>query len=496
MKTHTSLLLAAALGFTLTACGGGGAANTPNPTPSPTPAPAVGKSASGVVGGQPGAPSFAGKALSISGSVTQNGRAASSRDVQPGDVIRASVVSSTAKTEGGITLTAVEIEHELRGTLTRADAASGTLELFSQVVTVDALTEVFEENRDDSYSTLTLADLAVGDYVEVSGQRQSDGRVLATRVERKQPGDDDSNRSELRGPVSQLDTAARRFQIGNQRVDYAQAQLDGTLANGARVELEGQLSGNTLIASDVDVDGPAAGTRNGEAELEGPATALDTSSRRFTLQGITVDYSGASVEGQLSEGARVEVEGRYDASDATLLRASEVEVKHNRSGSGSANGEIKGLLKNVDVSGRSFEVGSSGFYADDQTVIERDDRAVGFDQLKSDEPVEVKFDSNRPLNGRSYAVKIELESDDDDGDGDDRDGQELKGLIRDFNASARSFTLNGITVQVSASTRYELDDQAGNEAAFFGTDRSGEECEVKGTLNGSVFTASKVELDD
>lgn len=486
-------LFAALTALSLVACGGGGADTDRDDdrpvTPAPTPAPSGSKSAIGVVGGQPGALTFNSKDATITGSVTQNGDPAQPSDVQPGDVIVATVVSDDDRR---ITLTGVEVKYEAKGALSRVDAASGTLELFSQVIVTDALTRITEENRDDSQSSLTLADLATGDYVEVSGQRQADGRILATRVERKliQAGDSDFNESELRGPVANLDAGSRTFQIGSQRVDYAQARVEGRLANGAQVEVEGVLNGTTLTAREVEVEDRSSGPRNSEAEIEGPATALNTATRRFTLQGYVVDYSAASVEGQLVEGARVEVEGRFDASDANLLRATEVEVKHSRSGSGSANGEIKGVITAVDSGNRTLEIGSSRYYADDQTVIDRDDRAIPFAELRSGELVEIRFDSNRPLDGRDYAVKIELESDDDD------EAQELKGRIADFNAAAKTFTLNGTPVQVTAATRYELDDEDSSESAFFGTDRSGEPCEVKGRFSGGVFTASKVELDD
>ena len=96
--------------------------------------------------------------------------------------------------------------------------------------------------------------------------------------------------------------------------------------------------------------------------------------------------------------------------------------------------------------------------------------------------------------GFSYAVKIELKSTSSAGSGSG--AQEIKGSISTFNASGKGFTLNGATVQVTASTVYEIDDRNGAEAGFFCTDRTGRRCEVKGALSGTVFTASKIELGD
>ncbi len=487
MKTKSLIALAA---IALSACGGGGGTD-------PLTGTTTAKSAAGVVGGQPGALTFGSQALVVTGSVTQNGKAASANDVQPGDVIAATVVSSTAKASGTLTVSGVDIKFEVKGALGRVDVAAGTLELFSQIVTTDALTRAFEDNVDDSYTSLTLADLKTGDFVEVSGQRQSDGRILATRVERKltKSGDSGYSESELRGTLASLDATAKTFLVGTQRVDYTSATLKGTLANGVRVEVEGPLNGTTIAARKVEVENKASGERSGGGELEGQATGLNATTKRFNLLGYVVDYSAATLQGTLAEGARVEVEGTFDATDANLLRASKVEVKHANSGSGSANGEVKGALASVDMTAKTFDVGSSLFYADGQSVIERDDRATTFDQLRNGDFVEVKFDSTKPIGGRNYAVKVELKSA-SSGSGSGSGAQEIKGSISAFNASGKSFTLNGATVQVTASTVYEIDDRSGTEAAFFGSDRTGRRCEVKGSQSGNVFTATKIELGD
>lgn len=487
MKTKSLIALAA---LALSACGGGGGTDSIT-------TPTASKTAAGVVGGQPGALTFGGQALVVTGSVTQNGKAATVNDVQPGDVMTATVVSSTAKSAGTLTVSGVDIQFEAKGALSNVDVAAGTLQLFSQQVSVDALTRIYEDNVDDSYTSLTLADLSVGDFVEVSGQRQSDGSILATRIERKlvQAGDSGYSGSELRGDIASLNTTARTFQIGDQLVDYSSATVQGTLANGVRVEVEGNLVGTTIVASKVELEDESSGELNGEGELEGPATELNAATKRFNLLGYAVDYSAATVQGTLIEGARVEVEGRFDATDANLLRASKVEVTHEDGGSGSADGEVKGALSAVDATAKTFAVGSSLFYADAQTLVERDDRSTTFDQLSDGDFVEVLFDSARTVNGRNYAVKVELQSSSSDS-GSSSMEQEIKGSISAFNAGSKSFVLNGTTVQVNAATDYEDGDNSSTEAAFFGSDRTGRLCEVKGTLSNNVFTASKIELEN
>lgn len=211
----------------ISACGGGGGspANT-------TLAPA---SVAGVVSGSPGALSLGGAAMTISGPVTVNGKSGTIADVQPGDVIVAATSGQTAGLTR-FTATATDVLIEVESSISSLDLAASAVVVGGQTVVVDALTRLYDDNRDDSYSSLTLADFAVGDYVEVSGARQESGAILATRIERKrllagQPG---YSGIELYGDIAGLDTAARTFTIGSLLVDYASASTEGTLASSTR----------------------------------------------------------------------------------------------------------------------------------------------------------------------------------------------------------------------------------------------------------------------
>ena len=496
-----TLIPAAAAVLFLGACGGGGDGGS---TDGGGAAP---RSAVGVIGGQPTALSFGGLPATVSGTVTMDGKSASakaagsSNDVQPGDVVDAIATINAAGTS--VNLSAVNIRFEVQGALTRVDTSAGTIELLGQVVITDALTRIYEDNPDDSYSSVTLADLVVGQYVEVSGTRRADDTILATRIERKliRSGDVGYSDAQLRGAVSQLDAVTKIFFIDNQRVDYAAATVRGTLADGSRVEVEGSLSGSTLVANKVEIeDDFDDDRRGGESELEGPVTALDAVARRFELFGYTVDYSAASVRGTLVEGARVEVEGRLDATTPGLVIAREIEVKHRDGGSALSDSEIKGAVTAVDPLGLTLSVAGLDFYTDASTVFERDDRGVSLGSLLTGDFVEVKFDSRQVVGGRAYATKIELESGRDGPDGNvsggDDSGYEFKGRIAGFDAVARSFTLNGYTVQAGAGTHYESGDRSITADAFFAGARDGQRCEVKGSLVGTVLTARKIELDD
>ena len=103
--------------------------------------------------------------------------------------------------------------------------------------------------------TMTFAGLAginVGDWVMVTTYPMADGTVEVVAVQ-KVP---DLGLAEIEGPVSQLNTAAKTFKIGSVTVDYSNADVDDEdeLANGAWVEAYGNMQGNTLVATEVDVE--------------------------------------------------------------------------------------------------------------------------------------------------------------------------------------------------------------------------------------------------
>lgn len=475
----------------LAACGGGGdgAASAPQAA-----------SVAGVVSGKAGALTVGGAAMSISGPVTVNGKTGSSADVQPGDVIVASTSGQTAGSTA-YTVSSVDVRIEVESALTAIDLSLAQLVVAGQTVQVDALTRLYDDNSDDSYSTLTLADFAVGNYVEVSGARQESGVILATRVERKrlragQPGYSDI---ELYGNVATFDSTARTFVIGAQAIDYSAATVSGTLAEGVRVEVNGSLSGGTLVATRVEVK-RHQGNRGSEVEIEGPVGDLDTVARTFTALGYRVSYAGVRrIPDSLADGARVEVEGRFDATDPSLVIAREIEVKHRSGGSGRGDGEVKGAIGAIDAAAGTLDVGGLLFFIDASTVIDRDDDAGTLADLRVGDYVEVKFLSTRVEAGRSYATKVEFENEDDD---DDRIGEfEIEGRVTAFDATpgSRQLSLNGYVVTPSETARYygDDDDIALTADQFWNGLTVGQKIEIKGTRGtGNAVTGLRFELED
>lgn len=425
-----------------------------------------------------------------SAQITVDGEPATASVLQPGVVIS----GSGSRQADRLRLREVEVQYRVRGAVDNVNAAQGSLEVLGLKVQVNAMTYLYEENPDDTYTRLTLDDLRAGDYVKVAGIPQSDDSILATRIERKPVGSThpDYNKVALRVRVRDLNTAAFAFTYGlkTYQVSYAGVTVQGSLSEGALVEVKGVRSGTTIQASKVkvhrDVSGPS--TPGAKLELKGPLTQLDETAKTFKLLDYTVNYANARVKGVLREGAWVEAEG---ALENGVLMAYEVEIKYSHGGSGVYTGEIEGPLSAVDAAALTLTVHNQTFWTDANTLVKVGDAQGQFGDLRVGDWLEVKFDTGRSNSaGQPYAVKVEVKR----RGSTSNQNVELEGSIAQFDSTARTFQVNGVGVQVTASTRYEIRDALVSADTFFGTNRNGARVEVKGILSASGLEASKIEL--
>ncbi|HEX4598607.1 MAG TPA: DUF5666 domain-containing protein [Burkholderiaceae bacterium] len=478
IKTITAAL-SLACGLALTGCGGGGGGATPQPTAAKT------KRVFGVVHGSAAAPTLGGRSLVISGAVTANGVAAPASAIQPGTVVRGKATSVAA---GTITMASADLKIEVEGPIQAVDVTGSTIQVLSQTVMLDALTEIVQTAPDGKPTSLTLKDLAVNDVVEVSGFRTANG-IQATRIERQPAGT--FSPDELSGTVASLDTTAKTFMIGTELVDYSQATVNGTLENGAQVEVAGTLNGTTLSATAVSIDSQDAESGDDDVEFDGVVSALDTTAMTFQLGDKTIDYSGVSNPPSLSNGAEVEVQGTVDASNTSLVHATEISVEESHGGSGSADGEAAGKVTAIDASMSVITVGATTFHFDAQTVITKNDSQITAADIMVADVVEVKFDDTKLVNGQAYATEIEVQT------GASATDNAVEGKITSFNAAASTFVVGGVTVQVTSSTSYETLDKTLTQADFFGTDRTGQQVIVGGTQSTTsppTIAATRIEL--
>ena len=286
--------------------------------------------------------------------------------------------------------------------------------------------------------------------------------------------DSDDNSSdgdfELRGPISNLDTTAKTFDVLGISVNYATASVHGTLADGATFKAEGSYSGGVLTATEVE---PAINVSD-NFEAVGTIANLDTTAKTFTLFGIQVNYGSAEVKTTLADGNSVKVEGALAAGVVTAREVKAPETgNHGGGGSGGDDNssqsdgrvDVYGNVTNLDTTNQTFQI--LGL-----TVNYNGAQITG----QFAEGTFVKVDGN--YDGSTIAAR-EIEQEDAN---DDRDRNfEAYGKIENLDTQAQTFELLGFSVNYSnARVRTSLTD--------------GLSIELEGMLQGSNIDAVEIKL--
>lgn len=208
-----------------------------------------------------------------------------------------------------------------QGPIERIDVAAGTFTVLEQQVVSDAST-VFDP--------VPLDRLAVGDVVQLSGFLDAQGRIRATRVERRPVGVE----IEVKGTIHDLDAAASTFRINALLVAFAGALVEGApdgLRDGLFVDVEGEGPpvGGIFTAIGVDVLDPTLMADPGDGlKVEGFVTEV-VSDSEFVVNGqrVRIDAATRFENGDASDVAldtEVDVTGVAEGGGALL--ASEVEL--------------------------------------------------------------------------------------------------------------------------------------------------------------------------
>lgn len=234
---------------------------------------------------------------------------------------------------------------ELVGLAGDIDTAAGTLSVFGQtVLVVDGATAF------DPTFPAGLASVSDGDALEVSGVYDAAAnRYVATLIA---PRSGTLTTFQVRGPVQDLDTTARRFRIGAALFTYdAEHPL---LDDGAYLRVRaatGPVGGRWVV------NGVAVGARTlpdlDRVKLRGAVTSF-VSATEFSVNGQPVDARSArriGPPGELLLGSPVVVDGR--AAGGVLIAAT---VRLDSRGGGSDQGSITlaGTIQSVDVAAQTF----------------------------------------------------------------------------------------------------------------------------------------------
>ncbi|MGS0728032.1 DUF5666 domain-containing protein, partial [Shewanella sp. 0m-11] len=221
---------------------------------------------------------------------------------------------------------------------------------------------------------------------------------------------------EVEGLLSGLDDSAKSFKLGAAlTVDYsgtAAHNIEGVLANGQWVEVEGTMNLNTLEATSVEVENYS--DLANDTEVEGIVTWVDAQQTAFELnyQGRFVVNNQTKFEdglkADLKQGALVEV---TSVKQGTQQVATEVEFDDDSSTGNDNTGnwkefEQEGFATTTDSVAQSFVINGVTVFVDASTQYE--DR-ITFDTI-TQQRIEVE---GVVMNGKNIAREIEADNDND-----------------------------------------------------------------------------------
>jgi len=476
-------LLALAVVLTVAGCGGGGGSDAGNPAPPPVGGIDRGGVAVGPIGGF-GSVIVNGVEFDTSNAVfTVDGGPAGQDDLAVGQV----VLVKGEIDDGGLTGTADSVGYDaaVEGPIAvgSLDQVAQTFRVMGVPVRVTATT-VF----DDQIQPRSLAGLAEGNVVEVSGLPDADGFIRATRIDLTA-----SDVFELKGFVANLDTGAFTFELGSQTVDYSMAQLDdfgpGGPANGDFVEAKGEaftIEGAlfaTRVQRQDELSGDDLGEDGDDVDIEGYVNGFRSPSD-FDVLGIRIRTDAATryqggTAADIALNVRLQAEGHLQADGSVL--ADEIEFRPE------GRLEASARVEAVDSAAGTFTVLGIQVLTDANTSFEDkllQMRPFGLGDIRVGDWVEVRGLED----GQGDFLAQQVERDDPENE------VELRGTAEDVNAPG--FTILGVTIVTNASTEFEGTNEAPITAQQFFDAAEGRLVEVDGTWDGAVLTADQASLKD
>lgn len=222
--------------------------------------------------------------------VSINGLPATQQDLRVGDM----VVVKAALPAGSIQAQSLEIQgrHAVQGLVEHIDADFDRFTVLGQEIKLNE-SSVIENARGNA---LKLHTLAVGDLVTVSALPRAEGRWIATRVTRLEPGDTLARTQPflLRGNVNAFSNDRAALRIGTQSVNLSDARLPQDVQVGKPVLIRGHYINGAPRASFVEVDVVDLGKPGDRVEIAGYLQPSRPRSGQLLSNGITLRYEAAA----------------------------------------------------------------------------------------------------------------------------------------------------------------------------------------------------------
>ena len=401
-----------------------------------------------------------------------NGDSGSQTDLNIGDVV---TVTGTSTGTTGIA-TSIEYWADVEGPISAVSSAANTLTVLGQAIIVNSTT-VF-----DGVTTglAGATPLAINNMVEVSGFRDSNGAIVASRIEKKSASFVAGNTVEVKGTVSNFTTTT--FTIGTLTINYITAPTG--LANGVMVEVKGtsQLAIGPLTATAIEIEDSlqqsVTASGGNRAEVEGYVTNY-VSSSNFQIGGQTVNAVNATFENgsaaNLTNGAKIEVDGTL--SDGVLMAT---KIEFEQSSTIEAITEVEGPVEAITAT--SITLFGKTFTYNPHTQMEDEINHLALNSenilTRIVAGTQVSVDGYKNSSGNLVATRIELNANTE---------VVVQGALEVL--AAPNLTISGLAVTTSSATQFKAADNTFiNATTFFGT-AIGTIIKVTGTKTGSGSTA-------
>ncbi len=449
MKAKPVFALFLSLPVWLAGCGGGGGTDS---TGAITPSSTVGVSSGTITG-------FG--SVFVNGVKFNTDNASVFRGDDQLNDVRELEIGMIVRVEGSIDdkiASSVRFEEDVKGPAD-GPASGDSFSVMGQTVITDAGTV---------FNNTSLAGIAAGDILEISGLRNANDDIVARFVERK-TNPANVNRYSVIGNVRNLDSTSRTFRIDDLVVDYGAADVNdlpsGNPVEGQLVEVKddskayapGSLS---LTATKVEPHSRLGNTAvpGAKTEIESIVTRINSSSE-FEIGGILVRTTPSTLflfgtPANIVAGARLEVEGLLGSGGA--LEASKIKFEDN-------DGRIQA---NVDFGGVNAAGGTVSLLGIPVTVTggtamedKRDDVSpFSLGSTQAGDYLEVRGF----LGADGAFVATELTRDANDSK------VEIRAPVNQIDPVAGTVTLLGVTVNTSGSTQFRgFDDQPISADQFF-----------------------------
>lgn len=239
--------------------------------------------------------------------ISIDGRPSTARDLAVGQVVAARALGA------GHELVArnIAVVHAAIGPISNINSETGEMRVLDQTVQIG-------KSVDHDY----VSSMKVGDWVQVSGHRQSNGAIIASRIETTPP----HAQAKVNGHITQIDTHG--FVVNGTRVQHDAKSSLTDISQGMEIEVTGQWDGIHLHAQQIQVEPMSRSIGNVEhLVIEGYIHALGGKELNVSNRIIIIDPDtqlAGTTRNDLKLDQRVLISGRLGADQRIISERIEV----------------------------------------------------------------------------------------------------------------------------------------------------------------------------